>query len=69
MFISALEEHRKILFNIDNNWGYLRAWILVPFTMLVGSSRILLGLHYPSDVLVATLIGLALAFTGILMVA
>ena len=45
------------------------AWILVPFTMLVASSRIILGLHYPSDVLVATLIGLALAFTGILLVA
>jgi undecaprenyl-diphosphatase len=45
------------------------AWILVPFTMLVASSRIVLGLHYPSDVLVATLIGLALAFTGILLVA
>ncbi|MBK1643349.1 phosphatase PAP2 family protein [Thiocapsa imhoffii] len=45
------------------------AWILVPFTMLVASSRIILGLHYPSDVLVATLIGLALAFSGILWLA
>jgi undecaprenyl-diphosphatase len=43
------------------------AWILVPFTMLVASSRIVLGLHYPSDVLFATLIGLGLAFSGILM--
>jgi len=45
------------------------AWMLVPFTMLVASSRIVLGLHYPSDVLVATLIGLGLAFTSIVMVA
>jgi undecaprenyl-diphosphatase len=45
------------------------AWVLVPFTMLVASSRIILGLHYPSDVLVATLIGLGLAFTGIVMLA
>jgi undecaprenyl-diphosphatase len=44
------------------------AWLLVPFTMLVASSRIVLGLHYPSDVLVATLIGLLLAYSGILMV-
>lgn len=45
------------------------AWLLVPFTMLVASSRIVLGLHYPSDVLVATLIGLGLAYTGISLVA
>jgi undecaprenyl-diphosphatase len=44
------------------------AWILVPFTMLVASSRIVLGLHYPSDVLVATVIGLVLAYTGIQLV-
>lgn len=37
------------------------AWVLVPFTLLVASSRVVLGLHYPSDVLVAAAIGLALA--------
>jgi undecaprenyl-diphosphatase len=37
------------------------AWVLVPFTALVAMSRVTLGLHYPSDVLVATLIGLTLA--------
>lgn len=44
-------------------------WILVPFTALVAMSRILLGLHYPSDVLVATLIGLGLAYAGISLIA
>jgi undecaprenyl-diphosphatase len=44
------------------------AWILVPFTLLVASSRVALGLHYPSDVLVAAGIGFALAYTGILFV-
>jgi len=44
------------------------AWILVPFTLLVASSRVALGLHYPSDVLVAAGIGSALAYTGILFV-
>lgn len=38
------------------------AWILVPFTLLVAASRVILGLHYPSDVLVATVIGLTLGF-------
>jgi undecaprenyl-diphosphatase len=34
------------------------AVILVPFTLMVAASRVVLGLHYPSDVLVASAIGL-----------
>ena len=34
--------------------------LLVPFAILVAMSRIVLGLHYPSDVLAATVIGLGL---------
>ena len=30
------------------------AWLLVPFTLSVAMSRVVLGLHYPSDVLAAT---------------
>ncbi|MBB1472438.1 phosphatase PAP2 family protein [Luteimonas sp. MC1782] len=37
------------------------AWLLLPFTALVALSRVVLGLHYPSDVLAATAIGAALA--------
>ena len=43
----------------------LLAPLLVPFTMLVAASRVVLGLHYPSDVLAATLIGCALATTSL----
>lgn len=37
------------------------AWLLIPFSASVAASRVVLGLHYPSDVLAATAIGSALA--------
>jgi undecaprenyl-diphosphatase len=39
----------------------LLAPLLVPFALLVAASRVVLGLHYPSDVIAATLIGCGLA--------
>ncbi len=37
------------------------AWLVVPFTVLVALSRVVLGLHYPSDVLAGALLGSGLA--------
>ncbi len=37
------------------------AWLLVPFTLLVAVSRVVLGLHYPSDVLAGAVLGAAIA--------
>lgn len=37
------------------------AWLLVPFALLVAASRVVLGVHYPSDVLAAIALGAAIA--------
>lgn len=36
-------------------------WLLLPFAMLVALSRIVLGLHYPSDVIAGAVIGAGVA--------
>lgn len=36
-------------------------WIMAPFAVLVAASRIVLGLHYPSDVVVGAVLGALLA--------
>jgi len=41
------------------------AWILVPFAALVAASRVVLGLHYPSDVLAGAVLGGLLAELGL----
>lgn len=44
------------------------AMILVPFSLSVAASRVFLGLHYPSDVLAATVIGTVLASVSLWLV-
>ncbi|HRE55830.1 MAG TPA: phosphatase PAP2 family protein [Candidatus Competibacter sp.] len=40
-------------------------WLLAPFAVLVALSRIVLGLHYPSDVLAGALLGAIVAFLAL----
>lgn len=42
------------------------SWLCVPFAVLVAMSRVVLGLHYPSDVVAGALIGAALAAASML---
>ena len=44
-------------------------WIMAPFAVLVAASRIVLGLHYPSDVLVGAMLGSLLAWISLAVVA
>lgn len=43
-------------------------WVLIPFTASIAVSRVVLGLHYPSDVIAATAIGSALAALSLWLV-
>ena len=41
------------------------SWVLVPLAALIAGSRMVLGLHYPTDVLVGAVIGASLAELGL----
>lgn len=42
-------------------WFPIWAWVVVPFAALVATSRLVLALHYPSDIATGALIGAAMA--------
>ena len=41
------------------------AWVLLPLATLIAASRVVLGLHYPSDVLAGAALGAGLAVVGL----
>jgi undecaprenyl-diphosphatase len=40
------------------------AWLVVPFALAVAASRLVLGLHYPTDVLAGAALGAAVALAS-----
>lgn len=40
-------------------------WVLIPLATVIAGSRVVLGLHYPTDVLVGAVIGASLAQLGL----
>lgn len=50
----------------DTRWRWV-GWLLVGLAALVGLSRIYRGLHYPSDVLAASLIGVLWGLAAIIL--
>lgn len=43
------------------------AWLLIPFASLVAASRVVLGLHYPTDVAAGAIIGATLALLSMVL--
>ncbi len=55
-----------VAFTITASYAYPElGWLLIPFTLLVALSRVVLGLHYPSDVLAGASLGAAFAIVAL----
>ena len=67
-FPSGHTLHAVVFSSVAITYFPLLAWILVPLTILIALSRVILGLHYPSDVLMATVIRLGLSYGSVALV-
>ncbi|MDT8439050.1 MAG: phosphatase PAP2 family protein [Wenzhouxiangellaceae bacterium] len=66
-FPSGHTLHAVMFTTLAIAWFPLLAAVLVPFALLVAVSRMVLGLHYPTDVVVGALIGWGLAELALML--
>jgi undecaprenyl-diphosphatase len=64
-FPSGHTLHAVVFTIVTLSYFPVLAWLLIPFAASVAASRVVLGLHYPSDVLAATAIGSVIALLSI----
>lgn len=60
-FPSGHTLHAVLFATVALGYYPMLAWLLLPFTLLVAASRVVLGLHYPTDVLAGAIIGVLIA--------
>ena len=61
-FPSGHTLHAVIFSLVVSAYYPVLAWVVFPFTALVAASRLVLGLHYPSDVVAGALLGALVAW-------
>jgi len=67
-FPSGHTLHAVLFTIIAVAWFPALAAVLVPLAVLIGLSRVILGLHYPTDVIVGAVIGWSLAEIALLAI-
>lgn len=60
-FPSGHTLHAVVFTIVATAYFPLLVWLLYPFLLLVAMSRVVLGLHYPTDVVVGAMIGVVIA--------
>lgn len=67
-FPSGHTLHAVVFGAVALSYFPLLAAIIVPFVLMVGLSRVVLGLHYPSDVLAGAAIGAVIAAISFILI-